>query len=180
MGTFTGKVRRTTKKPTQCLGCPLYDARGPVLGDGPPGARIVLVGEAPGPDECNQGKPFVGRAGWTLDVAMKGAGMVRTEVYVTNTVKCMPYEILPPWVKRKPDKNKFRRPTLDEMQFCASRFLDKELTEIKPNVTVALGDVAATYLTRGTLRGGITAWRGKVVDVDQDEHVIPDDDTIPF
>lgn len=165
------RLARSPTKPAQCRGCPLFDAHGPVFGVGPKDADIMLVGEAPGPDECNKKEPFIGRAGWTLDVAMKGAGVERSKVYITNVCKCMPYV--------GKDKNKFRRPTREEMQFCGSRWLDVELRDIDPNVTVALGAVAAEYLTKGTLRGDITGWRGKVVDVDADEHTYDDED-IPF
>ena len=130
----------------------------------------MYVGEAPGKSECAQGEPFVGKSGWVLNVAMRGAGVERSEVYITNVVKCMPYV--------RGDLNKFRTPTRSEMQFCGTRWLDVELSDIKPNVTVALGGVAMEYLTKGTLKGDITRWRGKIVDVDGE--YTNDDDEVPF
>lgn len=168
MERVAGNATRT--KPAQCRGCPLYDAHGPVFGVGPRDASTAYVGEAPGNEECAKGGPFVGRAGWVLDVAMRGAGVKRDDVYITNVVKCMPYVY--------GNLNKFRKPTRKEMQFCGSRFLDVELREVAPNVTVALGGVAMEYLTKGTLSGDVTRWRGKIVDVDGE--YVPDEDEVPF
>lgn len=156
----------------QCRGCPLIDAHGPVFGVGPRDASVMLVGEAPGNEECARGEPFVGKAGWVLNVGMTGAGMERKDTYITNVVKCMPYV--------PGNLSKFRTPTRNEMQFCGSRYLDVELNEVKPNVTVALGGVAMEYLTKGALKGDITAWRGKIVDVDDTGYVPDDDDEVPF
>lgn len=94
-----------------------------------------------------------------MNVAMQGAGVERDETYITNVVKCMPYI-------RTKGKSAFRKPTRKEMQFCASRYLDVELGDIKPNCVVALGGTAMEYLTKGKLKGDVTAWRGKVIDVD--------------
>lgn len=102
----------------------------------------------------------MGKAGWVLDVAMKGAGVERSEVRITNVVKCMPY------VGR--NRNKFRKPTRREMQHCASRYLASEVEELRSkgaNAFVALGAVALEWFSKGTLRGDVTAWRGKVIDV---------------
>lgn len=153
-------VVTTPRKPTQCFGCPLYDARGPVWGSGEDVSSTtpVLVGEAPGPEECTKSVPFVGRAGSVLNIALSAAGIDRKDVYITNVCKCMPYV--------GTNKNRFRKPTRKEVEFCASRWLDQELRDLNPNITVALGDVASGYLSKGRVRG-VTAWRGKVMDVDE-------------
>src|SRR5215210_2149798 len=71
-----------------CRGCELYaDATQGVMGDGPPEARLVLVGEQPGDQEDRAGEPFVGPAGRLLDSALEEAGIDRTTAYVTNAVK---------------------------------------------------------------------------------------------
>src|SRR5438552_8762278 len=71
-----------------CRGCPLYkNATQTVFGEGPSGARVMLVGEQPGNDEDLQGRPFVGPAGRILDEALEGAGIARDDAYITNVVK---------------------------------------------------------------------------------------------
>lgn len=127
-------------KPPRCQGCPLYgaDMVRPVWGCGSPKARIMLVGEAPGPDENNEGEPFVGGAGFVLNAALKATGLTRQEVWITNVVKCMP----------PTPGGGFREPTLCEIEACSSRWLTKELGDIKPTVVVALGAVAYHHLSR--------------------------------
>src|SRR5688572_21389725 len=71
-----------------CRGCELYRrATQTVFGEGPGSARLVLVGEQPGDEEDQQGRPFVGPAGRLLDQALEAAGLERDDVYVTNAVK---------------------------------------------------------------------------------------------
>ena len=72
--------------------------------------------------------------------------------YVTNVVKCMP-----------PQGRGFRKPTASEIEACASRWLDEELAQVKPNVVVALGEVAAHRLGMPK-EAKITMWRGTVID----------------
>ena len=115
----------------KCKRCELYRTRkNPVPGEGNPNAKIVLVGEAPGYNEDLQGKPFVGRAGKLLDEFLEFAGLKRTEIFITNVVKC------------RPPNN--RTPTLDEIKAC-SPYLDQQLKILKPKLVIALGNVAATY-----------------------------------
>ena len=72
----------------ECRGCQLYaDAKQTVFGEGPRTARMMLVGEQPGDQEDQAGKPFVGPAGRILDKALEAAGIGRGELYVTNAVK---------------------------------------------------------------------------------------------
>ena len=61
-----------------------------VFGEGPTGARVMMIGEAPGEQESLQGRPFVGKAGKNLDEFLREAGMDRAALYVTNTVKIRP------------------------------------------------------------------------------------------
>src|SRR6185369_17571846 len=77
----------------RCQGCELYKhATQAVLGEGPSAARVVMVGEQPGDREDLAGKPFVGPAGMLLDRALEDAGIVRSDVYVTNAVKHFKFE----------------------------------------------------------------------------------------
>src|SRR3954452_12192391 len=72
----------------RCQGCDLYAfATQAVFGEGPPRAQVMLVGEQPGDREDVAGAPFVGPAGQLLDRALVAAGIDRSTVYVTNTVK---------------------------------------------------------------------------------------------
>jgi DNA polymerase len=119
-----------------CRRCPLWaHATQAVFGEGPAGAAMMLVGEQPGDQEDIQGRPFVGPAGQVLDRALREAGVRRSTVYVTNAVKHFKY--VPRGKRRihqKPDGG----------EIAACRFwLDIELAEIKPRVTVALGATAA-------------------------------------
>jgi len=77
----------------RCRGCDLYkNATQAVLGEGPPGAPIAMIGEQPGDREDLAGKPFVGPAGALLDRALGDAGIARADVYVTNAVKHFKFE----------------------------------------------------------------------------------------
>ena len=71
-----------------CQGCPLYtDATQTVFGEGPPDARLVLIGEQPGDEEDLAGQPFVGPAGRVLNEVLGEVGIDRRQVYMTNAVK---------------------------------------------------------------------------------------------
>jgi DNA polymerase len=123
-----------------CQRCPLYrDATQTVFGEGPPDAPVVFVGEQPGDQEDLAGKPFVGPAGQMFDRALGEAGIDRTRVYVTNAVKHFKFE---PRGKRRIHQ----KPNYDEIEACRW-WLDKELTLIRPRLTVALGATAARALT---------------------------------
>ena len=61
-----------------------------VFGEGDPHAELVFIGEGPGADEDEQGRPFVGRAGQLLNRMIQSIGMKREEVYICNVVKCRP------------------------------------------------------------------------------------------
>jgi DNA polymerase len=77
----------------ECRGCELYRlATQAVFGEGPPTARIVMIGEQPGDKEDLAGKPFVGPAGALLDRALADAGIDRSDVFVTNAVKHFKFE----------------------------------------------------------------------------------------
>ena len=76
---------------SNCTDCPLNKTRtNTVPGDGPETASIMIIGEAPGYNEDQQGRPFVGAAGRLLDQLLRSIDMKREEVFITNTVKCRP------------------------------------------------------------------------------------------
>ncbi|MEN3028249.1 MAG: uracil-DNA glycosylase [Aquificaceae bacterium] len=108
--------------------CVLYEgASGYVFGEGNPYSPVVFVGEAPGEEEDQQRRPFVGRAGRYLNQKLEEVGLKREEVYITNVVKS------------RPPGN--RKPTAKEMQSCLP-YLRKEIEVIKPKLIVCLGSTA--------------------------------------
>jgi DNA polymerase len=119
-----------------CRLCPLWQpATQTVFGEGPPDARLMLVGEQPGDMEDLAGRPFVGPAGGVLDRALAEAGIDRASVYVTNAVKHFKFE---PRGKRRIHAT----PDAGEIEVC--RFwLDQERAVIKPALVVLLGGSAA-------------------------------------
>jgi DNA polymerase len=116
-----------------CERCPaLVDSRSQIVnGDGPADADVVLVGEAPGENEDERGRPFVGRSGDVLDDALEDAGIPRETVCITNCVRCRPPEN--------------RDPHAEELSNCREH-LDREITGVDPEVVVALGKVSAEHL----------------------------------
>ena len=122
-------LRKTISK---CEQCNLYKTRNKtVFGSGPSNSKIMIIGEAPGKDEDEQGEPFIGRAGKLLDAFLQSIDLSREKVFITNTVKCRP-----------PDN---RNPSLDELNHCSS-FLTSQINAIKPKVLILLGKVAANNL----------------------------------
>ncbi len=134
-----------------CTRCALHTGRNKIVfGDGSPNARLFFVGEGPGADEDSQGLPFVGKAGQLLNNMITAMGLKREEVYIANVVKC------------RPPAN--RTPEPDEANTC-SPFLFQQIDVIQPEVLVALGATAATYLLGqrqplAGLRGRVHAFRG--------------------
>lgn len=119
-----------------------------VVGDTPPGARLLVVGEAPGALEDATGRPFVGPSGQLLDRLLEEAGLARAQVAVLNTVKC------------RPPAN--RLPSRAESASCRP-WTAAQLADLKPELVVTLGLTSATwFLGRTTL----AAVRGRVHDVD--------------
>ena len=111
---------------------PLYKTRiKPVIGEGNHHARIVFVGEAPGKNEAQEGRPFCGAAGNVLDELLTSAGITRGDVYITNIIK-----------DRPPDN---RDPYPEEIALYAP-FLGRQLAIIRPQVIVTLGRFAMAYI----------------------------------
>ena len=132
-------LRQVKAAAETCERCPLYkDATQTVFGEGPAHAPVIFVGEQPGDQEDLQGTPFVGPAGKMLNRALEEAGVDRTQVYVTNAVKHFKFE---PRGKRRIHQ----KPNTGEIERC-KWWLDKELSLVKPKLTVALGATAARAL----------------------------------
>jgi DNA polymerase len=144
-------VREAAK---DCEACHLYKrATQTVFGEGPKGARMMLVGEQPGDYEDVAGKPFVGPAGKIMDRALEEAGIDRKEVYVTNAVKHFKWE---PRGKRRIHQ----KPNSREIAACRP-WLEAELRIVRPRLVVALGATAAQAIFTPSFR--VTRERGKVL-----------------
>ena len=131
-----------------CMQCPLGATRTNfVFGSGNPNADIMVIGEAPGADEDEQGLPFVGRAGQLLTKILESVEMPREQVYICNILKC------------RPPNN--RKPLASETDQCEP-YLWKQIELIKPKFILALGLTAANTLLKN--KESMTALRGKVHD----------------
>jgi len=131
-------MRRALVDPA-CRRCRLSEGRTKVVpGVGPIKSKIMFIGEAPGKDEDLKGEPFVGRAGRLLDEALAEAGVRRSQVRISNLVKC------------RPPGN--RRPRKDEKAKCAALYLHREIEEVAPRVICALGQTVAEHLSGRRIR----------------------------
>jgi uracil-DNA glycosylase len=147
----------------RCRGCPLYvNATQVVFGSGPPSAHVMLVGEQPGDQEDQAGRPFVGPAGRVLDKALDEAGIDRDDAYVTNAVKHFKWKARGP--RRIHDK-----PTWTEQTACRP-WLEAELDVVHPRALVLLGATAAQSLLGREFR--VTRSRGELLDSELAEIVL--------
>ena len=116
----------------ECTKCELHKSRtNAVPGEGPYDARIMFVGEGPGQNEDEQGRPFVGAAGKFLTELLESIGMKRSNVFITNIVKCRP-----------PNNRAPRKP---EIETC-NPYLQSQIKLINPRIVCALGTPAITTL----------------------------------
>lgn len=117
-----------------CQRCELCRRRTHVVfGEGNPNARVMFVGAAPGRDSDLSGEPFYGGSGELFDRMIRAMGLSRTEIYVTNIVKC------------RPPNN--RDPLPDEVQACEP-FLKEQIRIVRPDAIVTLGRFATQSLLR--------------------------------
>jgi DNA polymerase len=108
-----------------CQKCGLHKTRKKsVPGEGPYNSEIMLIGEGPGFNENEQGRPFVGAAGKFLEELLAQAGLKRTDVWIGNVVKCRPPEN--------------RDPMPDELAAC-NVYLDAQIAAIDPKIIITLG-----------------------------------------
>ncbi|MBA2678014.1 MAG: uracil-DNA glycosylase [Ktedonobacteraceae bacterium] len=108
-----------------CAKCKLCNGRTKAVpGEGPPSAKILFIGEGPGYHEDKQGRPFVGPAGQFLDELLASISLKRSDVFITNVVKC------------RPPNN--RDPEPSEIAAC-NDYLDRQIAAIQPRVIVTLG-----------------------------------------
>ena len=125
MLTVVKEVDKINREIEQCKKCQRYrERKNTVPGAGNFQADTMFVGEAPGKKEDEQGKPFIGAAGKILSGLLESINLERSDVFITNVVKC------------RPPKN--RDPLPEEVVFCRD-FLDRQIEIIKPKVIVLLG-----------------------------------------
>ncbi len=142
------RLQEIRKEIEVCHACPLAKGREKsVPGEGPARVDILFIGEAPGFHENRQGKPFVGQAGQFLDELLKAAGVDRSQVFITNVVKC------------RPPNN--RDPLPEELQAC-SVYLDEQIALLQPKVIVTLGRISMGKFVNA---GRISAIHGKTHNV---------------
>lgn len=120
------------KEINSCRKCILSNTRNnPIIGDGVYGADIMLIGEAPGAEEDEKGKPFIGRSGRLLMQMLADIGISREKnLYITNTLKCRPPEN--------------RNPKADETKACKG-YLDRQIELHDPKVIILVGNYACKY-----------------------------------
>jgi uracil-DNA glycosylase len=147
-----------------CRGCDLWvNATQTVFGEGPRKAEVMLVGEQPGDQEDRQGHPFVGPSGQLLDAALEDAGIDRSRVYVTNSVKHFKFVVI------ERGRRLHKKPSAGEVRAC-NPWLQEEIRLVKPRVVVALGATAAQALLGKQFR--VTQSRGKPIATDFAEAVV--------
>ena len=131
-----------------CQRCDLAKTRSTVVvSRGNPSSKLMVIGEAPGADEDDCGKPFMGRAGKLMDKMFSSVNLdTNLDMYITNVIKC------------RPPGN--RNPTPVELDACKP-YLEKQIELIQPKVIVAVGNFALNHFAGKT---GITRLRGKWMD----------------
>jgi DNA polymerase len=151
-----GKLEILAAQIRVCTKCPLCQSRTlAVPGDGAASARVMLIGEAPGREEDESGHPFVGAAGRFLDQVLEDAGITRSDLFITNIVKCRP-----------PDN---RTPRVSEVETCASNYLFEQIEIINPALIVLLGGVAAKKMLGVK---SVNEARGRVIDRDGRKYLV--------
>ena len=132
-----------------CDNCPLSKTRtNIVFSGGVPNSKLMLIGEAPGYYEDQQGEPFVGKAGQLLDRIFASVGLSRQkDIYICNTLKC------------RPPNN--RDPLPEEKEACRA-FLDAQIEILKPRIILLCGKVALNSMLNTNV--GISRVRGQWFD----------------
>ena len=155
-------LERLRREAADCRACPLWETgTQTVFGEGAATARVVFVGEQPGDQEDQAGRPFVGPAGRVLDEALELAGIDRSTTYVTNAVKHFK------WTARG-KRRIHAKPNWSEIAAC-NPWLQSELEVVAPAVLVCLGATAAQALLGKQFR--VTKQRGTWVESELAEHV---------
>ena len=138
---------------------------------GPAPAKIMIVGEAPGEQEVARGEPFVGYSGLELSKMLQEAGIMRSACFLTNVIRTRPpgNDIGAFIAERKKDITPQHGLVRDKMclppVWEGIELLKREIELVRPNIIIALGNVAMWALTG---KSGITSWRGSTLQTDLD------------
>ncbi len=133
-----------------CRKCPLWKTRtNVVIGEGNLDTYVMFIGEAPGANEDREGRPFCGAAGRVLDQMLEHINLKRSDVYITNVLKC------------RPPNN--RDPLPEEIKACTP-YLEKQLEIIRPKIICTLGNYATTFIMSkfGLKPANISRVRGRI------------------
>ncbi len=147
---ISGSFQDLTNRVFNCHVCTISKNRkNVVFGEGNKNASLMFIGEAPGANEDETGRPFVGRAGMLLTkIIEKVLELKREDVYISNIIKC------------RPSNN--RVPTMEEVTACKPYLLE-QISSIKPKIIVALGSTSYHHLT-GEYDLPISRVRGEVLE----------------
>lgn len=138
-------LKEINEEVKRCTKCELFKNRtNTVFADGSESAKVMFIGEGPGADEDKEGIPFVGKAGKLMNQAFIGVGIDRTQVYISNIVKC------------RPPGN--RTPLKEESTACLD-YLRNQVMIMNPQIIVLLGNTALKNILGNEY--GITSCRGK-------------------
>ncbi len=147
-----------TEKINACTLCPLSHTRNKAVpGEGPLNAKIMLIGEAPGRNEDESGKPFCGAAGKKLDELLASAGLNRKDIFITSVVKCRPPEN--------------RVPTLDEAHTCKTHFLFEQIKILQPKIIGLMGRTAIVHVLENEIID-LNAMHGKTIEKNGQTYMI--------
>src|SRR5438874_3445193 len=128
-------LREVAAEVSTCSKCDLCKGRTKAVpGEGNPHAKILFIGEGPGFHEDKQGRPFVGPSGQFLEELLRSINLKRSDVFITNVVKCRPPEN--------------RDPLPDEINAC-NDYLDRQIAALKPLVIVTLGRISMSKFFGG-------------------------------
>jgi len=131
-----GQLEKLAKQIIVCTKCELHRSRkNAVPGEGPVHAEIMFIGEGPGAREDEQGRPFVGASGKFLGQLLEQAGVTRSDVWITNVVKC------------RPPGN--RDPLPNEVEICTSNYLQHQIKIVNPSIIVTLGRFSMGLFFKG-------------------------------
>lgn len=144
-----------------CIDCELHEKRtNIVFADGNPDAKVLLIGEAPGKDEDEQGRPFVGKAGKLLDKLLLEANIDRKkDLYIINTLKCRPTEA----GVGNSTRVKNRKPSRREKETCR-HFLLSQIEIIDPKIILLCGTTALESFVEKP--SPITKIRGEIFELE--------------
>jgi len=118
-----------------CAKCDLCKGRTKAVpGEGNPHTKLLFIGEGPGYYEDKQGRPFVGPSGQLLEELLQSINLKRSDVFITNVVKCRPPEN--------------RDPLPDEVKAC-SDYLDRQIAALQPQVIITLGRISMAKFFAG-------------------------------